>query len=77
MVSGITVALYDWMLMFDDEVRRPKLNPLRPRILTLPRQRFGTFGKVARRGVCSVICTESMDGADKRTAQQSSTFTSW
>ena len=77
MVSGIAVALYDWMLIFDDEVRRRKFNPFRPGLLTCPPQRSGTFGEVARRGVRSVVCADCKKRADQRIPQQSSTFTSW
>ena len=77
MISGIALTLYDWMLMFDDEVRRQKFNPLRLRPLTRRRRRFGTFGEVARRGVRSVVCIDCVERADKRAVQQSSTFTSW
>ena len=56
MFSGIALTLYDYLLVFNDEVRQQSSTPFAPvTLLTHPSRRFGMSGEVVRRGVRSVI----------------------
>ena len=55
---------YDYLLTFDDEVRRQSSNPLRLHLLTCRSIRFDMFGEAERHGVRSVICTNHAGRSD-------------
>ena len=57
LIGAIALTLYDYLLMFDDEVGEDVNQPLLSNVLTNFFQRFVTSGKAGRLGVRSVVCT--------------------